>query len=447
MFVADATNSAPGRSLVLLDRLALIGDHHFAFAADSNRVRRIGAFGGRDDDSDFPMGSSVLSPDGRLIAIGNGSTDGHDVLILDLVTGAERRYAVPNPDSWSIEAVAWSPRSDRLVVVTDSLFVLDVTSGATTKIATRDLSAGAGTDLLPGETPLPGATDATSAEPDPADSVAAFAPDGKTIAYDDGVTIELYPADGNGGPTLVTDKLVSLAGPDAWAPDGKSLLVTRDESDADQSTSLLSIDVATKLAKRLDSFTFDDFSSPTPVGWRAADEVLLSGLDPDGALLVDAYGLDGKRRDRVVDYGSSAVAVQFASGLLAGATARSGGHESGPTPAGWRWAIGLAAGLGTVVVFLLVGFAIGAPALFRRRREKRERRERSRLVRPPGSMPAGVPAWPGAGAWPGPGYRPSVGRAPDLRSAPPTWVGATPQTLAEPAARPAPSAGGWDLPR
>ncbi|GAA0263632.1 hypothetical protein [Cryptosporangium japonicum] len=365
--ISDVSESVPGRSIVLAETTGAFTDGHVLFSADSDRVRDVSAIEERVN-SDYGAATTRLSPDGRRLAVGDLSGTFDDVLVLDLVTGASQRFAV---GGGSTDVLAWSPDGRRLAVSSDALDVLDLDTGSVSRVATPSTSTTPKTDLLPGEAPMP--TGGGVAAPKTVDGItkiqAAFSPDGRSIAYDDGVDIEVYPLGGAGPVVRLTDKAVWLAGPSAWSPDGKRVLVTRDETnDVTGATSLLAIDVASQNATRLVTFDYVDFTLPTPVGWRSPSEVLLSGTDDDGALVVEAFDVDAQRRgDRLMTFGYSTYSAEFASGLIATAVGRDGNFSGGPTPTWWRAVIGVTVGGVVAVGGAVVATAVGVPMVLRRR--------------------------------------------------------------------------------
>ncbi|GAA3386843.1 hypothetical protein [Cryptosporangium minutisporangium] len=434
LWMADVSESPSGRAIALADNT-----NYVVYAADSNRVREVSAIAERTD-AEYATVTMQLAPDGSRLAVGDASGYFNDVLIIDLVTGREQRFGLGSTASGVTEVLAWSPDGRSLAVGVDGLYVLNLESGRATKIADPS-DAITKADLLPGEEP----TDESVPTSDSVTGQAAFSPDGRSIAYDDGVDVEIYRVDGAGAPTLLTDRSVWLAGAAAWSPDGKRILVTRDETaDVDGATSVLAIDVATRTATRVVTLKYEEFSQPQPIGWRAPAEVLLSGLDADSAVVVDAYGLDGTRGERVLEFGYSTISAQFASELIATATAQDAGFAGGPTPTGWRVAVGVGTGLVTALVCAVLGLAVGLPLLLRRRAATRRVSPLAAgypigafpvppfHVTPGGFAPPGGSAWPGGFAPPG-GARsgPVAGLppAPALAPAPAAWAVGGPQIV------------------
>ena len=357
-WIASAADSPPGRSILLAEGGGMFSSGYQVFAADSDRVREVPALVDRED-VDYGIVTRELSPDGRWLAVGDATGSGDDVLVVDLTTGVERRYPLDAGPDGLIEVLAWSPDAGRLAVSTGVLLVLDVASGEFRKVAAP--GAVSQQSLLPGEEP----DDQPIGDLGAYWAQAAFSPDGRSIAYDDGTDIEVYRADGSGLLTLLTDRDVSLAGANAWSPDGTRVLVVRDEYGAvEEATSVLAIDVATQAAERLFRFDYLDFSSPMPVGWRGADEVLLSGFTEDGAIAVDAYpvgvrgGSRAERLERVAKYAGSVFSMKFAAGLIGDSVAREGAFSAGPMPRSEQVVVGVAAGVAAAILFAVVGTAI-----------------------------------------------------------------------------------------
>ncbi|TQS43840.1 TolB family protein [Cryptosporangium phraense] len=446
LFTSDVSESAPGRSVFLLETVGMFSDSHVLFAADSDRVRGVDAITDRSDP-EYDMVTTQLAPDGSRLAIGDATGDGTDVLVADLATGAERRFPVEAGPAGQIEVLAWSADATQLAVAAGSLYVLDVTSGRWTQIGTPDAPSEETSELLPGEEPLPDGEDPpalSSGSPDvygePGGVQAAFSPDGQSIVYDDGADIEVYPTDGSGSPVLLTDRAVRLAGPNAWSPDGRRVLVLRDEStDVDETTSLLAIDVRSKQADRVARFGYVEFSDPALVGWRGAGQVLLAGIDENGSEVVDAYGLDGKRGARVLTFGYSTFSVQVAAKLFEESTARGGGFSGGPTPTGWRVAVGVAAGVVAALGFSVIGAAVGVPLAVRRRAGRRAAAFGTAAFAPVAGPGGWSPPVGPAGLWPPPGG--SAGQWPPPATALPPWMPPPPTSPAGPPHGVRPAAG------
>ncbi|WP_229075189.1 WD40 repeat domain-containing protein [Actinoplanes sp. DH11] len=166
---------------------------------------------GADDyrvvDNDGAAGlASVLSPDGRTLASGDG--------ILDITTGRRTPY----PPVWEnrhIAAQAWSPDGTRLAVI--SRPVDDAPYAAPQSLALLDVATGAVTALDDSSPALDGWT-------------VAFSPDGTRIAYPSGGRIRIRTLASGAVTAIPMPGGAVLAGKGSWTRDGTSLLVATAEA-------------------------------------------------------------------------------------------------------------------------------------------------------------------------------------------------------------------------
>jgi len=289
--------------------------------------------------------AALLSPDGTKVVAG----DPHGVItVIDLMMGGSRRY----PTGYSIRTapLAVSPDGGRVAFVAfaehvqeGTLYLLDLGSG--------EVSPALGTMV----------------------EHVAFSPDG-ALAYQMGRTIHIRDRDGAAErQIMLASEAVLLAGPHAWTPDGRFLLTIVTGPGRLDGNIIYSGD-------RTYVFVAADGSgSPVPqaipgndlmpmswgppiLGWRSPTTMLVSTGDVDGTtsnliVEVDISG-SGHRvisRFRVGPRDDLAVGdVQLATGLLAGATMRSGaGPDRGPWP---TWAVvTLALCFAPMAVTVLVG--------------------------------------------------------------------------------------------
>lgn len=152
---------------------------------------------------------SLLSPDGTRLAYPSPEvTDA--LMVRDLRTGRARGYRAGGTEPY--QPLAWSPDGRSLAVwvftglVGEDLGVevyrLDVATGRATKLLDRATAP----TFVPG-------------------LVAAWSPDGARLAVALGTRFYLVNADGSGKADHPLPGRTMLAGPGAWSPDGRSVLV------------------------------------------------------------------------------------------------------------------------------------------------------------------------------------------------------------------------------
>ncbi|MEU8238469.1 hypothetical protein AB0C07_09505 [Actinoplanes missouriensis] len=149
--------------------------------------------------------ASVLSPDGRRLASGDG--------ILDIADGRRTPY----PRAWTdlqIAAQAWSPDGTRLVVT--SRPVDDEPYAAPESLALLATGTGAITELEGSSPGLDGWT-------------AAFSPDGARLAYPAGGRIRILTLASGAVTEIPMPDGAMLAGKGGWTRDGRGLLVVAGE--------------------------------------------------------------------------------------------------------------------------------------------------------------------------------------------------------------------------
>lgn len=285
-----------------------------------------------------------LSPDGRYLAI-TGAVDGareapfDTTSLVDLTTGEVRGFR----EGWP---VAWAPDGRLLVRDGRTLTLVDVESGASRRLYT--LSA-LFDDVLR----------------------AAFSPDGARLAIQRGdKLIAVDVATGRIDASVARAWTFHLAGPGAWAPDGR--LAIWDAGNACAGCDWNFAEPTFRLA-------FVDLSSGAAQDGPAVDEVTsrvprLLGWQPDGSPVVETYRQTqgpqvvalhpGGGQRLLIDAPSQAHHVDIAADLL------TAGHFGAPPPSlGDRvldWLAGLAPRL--LLWGGLAGALVAARWYWRRRR-------------------------------------------------------------------------------
>ncbi|KQW48687.1 hypothetical protein ASC77_08090 [Nocardioides sp. Root1257] len=339
---ADVTDAPVGRAVALYQRgfgVELFDSPQAVLlAADDDVYRRLGAAESRGGpESQGDPGPMLLSPDGRQVVLGDHDTGSPDLAVVDLGSGDVATHGLP--DARSVIPVAWSPDGSRVAYLSDDSPTNPYSGG----LIVGDLVV---LDLASGEaSPVPGGEDV---------SAAAFSPDGAELA--------VQHASGSGGLAIVdlasgavrrVDATGSLAGPDAWSPDGSLLALV-----GAPGLSFVDPD-GTGVPLTLARPATDGI-----LGWTGSREVaVLESPDADDATIT-AYALDGGSRPltAIGDLGSYGIGrIQLASGLIADLQARpAGSPDHGPWPPAFRIGVALVLGLAIALVVVLVDRRRGA---------------------------------------------------------------------------------------
>ena len=271
-----------------------------------------------------------LSPDGRWVALGDHSTPEAQLELVDLSTGDVVQHGLP--EARSVLPVAWSADGNQVAYLSGEeptnpyspgpgdgdLFVLDLESGDAE--------------------PVPGGGRARTA---------AFSPDGRELAVQgDGGAMGLSIVDLPSGTVRAVSSRGTLAGPDAWSPDGHLLAVSRESS-------IEFLDVAGSRP----STPFHLAVVQPVVGWVGARDVVLLDSSDDNVTRLVAHHLereDSRELTRVEGTSSYGVTrMQLASALLPDIDIRvTGDPDRGPLPAPLRFAV---AALVALAFFLVAG--------------------------------------------------------------------------------------------
>lgn len=165
--------------------------------ADETATRRIGLATDRGRHGD--AGPMLLSPDGRLVIVGDLGDGQNDLALVDLSSGGVRRLQVPLPGE--VHPLAWAPDGGTVAYsVGDGLHLLDLATGAS-----RSVPRTAGVDA------------------------AAFSPTAPEIAVQlrwGGPDVLVFALDGARLRTL--DMRGGSIGPNSWSPDGRLIAVEDD---------------------------------------------------------------------------------------------------------------------------------------------------------------------------------------------------------------------------
>jgi hypothetical protein len=287
-------------------------------AADDDVYRRLDLAETRSGpESQGDPGPMRLSPDGRWVALGDHSTPEAQLELVDLSSGDVVQHGLP--EARSVLPVAWSADGNQVAYLSGEaptnpyspdpgdgdLFVLDLESGDAE--------------------PVPGGGGARTA---------AFSPDGRELAVQgDGVAIDLSIVDLPSGTVRAVSSPGTLAGPDAWSPDGHLLAVTRESS-------IEFLDVAGSRP----STPFHLAVVQPVVGWIGARDVVLLDSSDDNVTRLVAHHLareDSRELTRVEGTSSYGVTrMQLASALLPDIDIRvTGDPDRGPLPAPLRFAV------------------------------------------------------------------------------------------------------------
>ncbi|MEV0458281.1 hypothetical protein [Catellatospora methionotrophica] len=312
-------------------------------AADGRTYRRLdlaeqrGAVG---DDSEWLHAPTRLSPDGRLVAIGDRRRSGTpDIVVLDLVTGQRRAYPLAQPSTYRL--LGWSPNGRTLAILTSAAASPDghgTAPGSEADLVLLDLATGVFTTVQKALTE--------------SDGHHCFTGDGRAIAAgthtDQGPAVALYPVDGSAPRTLPLTGEWHLIG---CAPDGSLLVTTSPE-----------LDPELRLVSATDGAVLRDTRLPQPVSnalaWRSAPGPILyapSWLTEGGTGRVLAAPFDGPVTTlSTADEGwfSRVTVLELAADLAGDAVPTSAGPERGLWPLWARVVAGVIAMLAAAVLVL-----------------------------------------------------------------------------------------------
>jgi hypothetical protein len=174
---------------------------------------------------------------------------------------------------------------------------------------------------------------------------AAFSPDGRELAVQQSEGSEgLAIVDLASSTVRALPQAGTLAGPNAWSPDGRLLAVARESS-------IGFLDVAGSRP----STPFDLALRQAVVGWVGEREVVLLDTHDDNVTRLVARPLQGgesRELTRVEDTASFGVLnIQLASALLPDLETREAGEpDRGPLPAPFRIAAAVLAGLAVTIL-------------------------------------------------------------------------------------------------
>lgn len=309
---ADVSASAPGRALAIYQHGFNVEFMDFGQAvmvgSDGSTTRRIGAAETSDGASlqgdNQPM---ELSPDGRLVAIGDYISQSGEITMMDF-DGAETTKH-PIPDAGSVTPLGWSHDSRYLVVASSpqpfdpyifldpprfsgDAWLLDMETGTLTAMEQTDVSA------------------------------AAFSPTGSEVALERGTSVDIVGTDGSMVRSIDLPARQKLNGPNAWSPDGDLLaLIDDDHNQCSWPDGAGAEKTWDDCVESIEALTFvhtDGSDGPTPdpiragvagngnvLGWLGPQEVLVldnvvRGDDADlASYFVNAVQLDGSEPRRL----------------------------------------------------------------------------------------------------------------------------------------------------
>ncbi len=377
---ADVSASAPGRALAIYQHGFNVEFMDFPQAvmvgADGSTARRIGAAETSDGSSlqgdNQPM---ALSPDGRLVAIGDYTSLSGEITMMDFDGTEPTKH--PIPGAGSVTPLGWSHDNRHLVVASSEqpfnpysslnpqrfsgdAWLLDVETGTLTAMEQADVSA------------------------------AAFSPTGSEVALERGTSVDIVGTDGSLVRSIDLPAKRRLNGPNAWSPDGDLLaLIDDDRSQCSWPDGAGAEKTWDDCVESIEALTFlhaDGSNDPTPdpiragvagdgdvLGWLGPQEVLVMdnvvrGDDDTTSYFVNAVQPDGtepRRLSAISGFGNFGVgSFQMASALVPDLTFAEGGAsiDRGPWPLWAAIPTSLAAAL---VVLGAIGLA---PRLNRWRR-------------------------------------------------------------------------------
>ncbi|MDO3686847.1 hypothetical protein [Micromonospora sp. C28ISP2-4] len=211
-----------------------------------------------------PAGEGVLlSPDGRFLAVPNGSPTSPGVDVIDLTGGTVRRLPSPRPGSAGTTPAGWAPDGSALVVV-DTTHANPEGSSYVNTLSLVRLDTGGAVRLLE-TTQVPGFG-----------SPVAFAADGSRLAFQVGTKVLVSSPDGRQLSSFPLPPDTALAGKGAWLPDG-SLALVGHEVAADRWR-----------LRRVDT-DGRDLPAPPLAAVSGVTAIRLLGWLPDGTAWVVAY--------------------------------------------------------------------------------------------------------------------------------------------------------------
>jgi hypothetical protein len=283
---------------------------------------------------------ALLAPDGRWIAIGDGCGTYGDLEIVDLRGGSRRCPIAPDH---AVRALAWSP-DGRYVAYFVRPSADGVTSSGTLGLLDRQTGR---TRQLSGYEQA---------------RVAAFRPDGQQLAVQDGSVIRILDLTGKQLRVLDPGRYRQLAGPQAWTPDGTTVITMPSDASTDpnidydpsgkqpQTYAFLGVDKPATLP------ALPQYAASEPIlGWRSAQTYVVRGPSGNAPTnddaLVEVSIRTGQRSvlSTLRGDGYGLTHLQLAAGLVRKMVVRPAGDaDRGPWP---PWAITVA----VIVAAALVG--------------------------------------------------------------------------------------------
>ncbi|MGY0231580.1 TolB family protein [Longispora urticae] len=309
-----------------------------------------------------------LSPDGTRVAVGDPD-GGSEITLIDLATARERTLRVSArsktyPRAWSPDgryvAVSVEPGSWEPGTLVGPVWLLDTGTGKSSV-----LTQGTAPDRSGVEDP----------------TMVAFSPDGQHVVVQADRRLVVVGLDGRTERELPLPDGRTLAGPEAWSPDGRLLALGTESGGSGETRDLVFLDATGAGASVPAPVTVGTMPpagwSPPVLGWRDADTFLavVTDADPRSDGTVSYWGFAGRTRAQIVevdvaggpprvlanfvtdpDGDLTSRDIQLATALVPGMGSRAGGDGD----LGW-WPLGFVLG---AVACLAVPVGLGA-LLFR----------------------------------------------------------------------------------
>lgn len=344
--------SPPGRAAVVFSGHAMVrsGDWFYwnptyVVGADPRAHRRLG------DDAEVGR-DTFVSPDGTAVATRGGSTTlDRGIEVHDLRSGRVTQVGAPA----TLSPLGWAPDGRSVAVLrfpegsslsASDVGVLDLTTGRY-----RPLWSGPGIDAQSTNSYLDGA-------------VAAFSPDGRTLAVDAIKEVRLLSADGRSSRTIAMPPRTRLAGTGAFTPDGRAFAMVRtDDCCSDPAAAIVGLlDVDTGATRPGTAYPAFAGGSVRVLGWRGTAAMVVLQSDRDRTAVVALLTPGAAAPTVMMRTPEWTTGIYIPSRSIPDATFR-GTAEPSPWPVSRRWSLP-----GLLLLGLLLVCVVPPVALVLRRR-------------------------------------------------------------------------------